>query len=444
MQNPSLGINKQLIYLTVILATCFIACSSNKNISRKVSREFKKSAIVHQYHAGFALYDMATKQMIFEKDASTYFTPASNTKLFTFYAGLKMAPDSIPSLRYVERGDSLIFWGTGDPSFLQTKLKGTKAFDFLKNSNKKLFFSPGRYTGDFYGNGWQWDDYNDYYQPEINELPLMDNVVLVSSTKPGEMHVLPQSFESCFIKDSTLNNKPFKVTRDFNANVFKLPSSPIPEKINQQIPYKVSTANTVNLLIDTLKKVVGVSDLKMPVDAKTIFNLSSDSVFKEMLLPSDNFIAEHLLLTYADRIGVELNSSKVISYIEKQYLSTLPDKIRWVDGSGLSRGNLFTPRDMIALLALIYNEVKDEKRLFSLLPAGGKSGTLRNAYPKTDSPFVFGKTGSLSNNHNQSGYVVTKRGRVLLFSFMNNNFVLPTADVRKEMVRIMTYIHEKF
>ena len=435
---------QHLLYLTFLLAIIFAACSPNKIIARKVSNEFKNSSIIRQYHTGFALYDKDKKEMIFEKDAHTYFTPASNTKLFTFYAGLKLIPDSIPSLRYVERGDSLIFWGTGDPSFLQAELKGTKALDFLKNSTKKLFYSPGRYTGNFYGNGWQWDDYNDYYQPEMNELPIMDNMILVTSAKEGEMKISPQSFASCFVKDSTMNGRPFKVQREFNANVFRLPTTAIPEKINQFIPYKVSTANTVNLLMDTLKRVIGVSDLKMPLNAKTIFNMKSDSVFKEMLLPSDNFIAEHLLLTYADRLGVELNTSKVINYIDKQYLATLPDKVRWVDGSGLSRGNLFTPRDIIALLELIYNEVNDQKRLFSLLPAGGKSGTLKNAYPKTDTPFVFGKTGSLSNNHNQSGYVVTKKGRVLLFSFMNNNFVLPTADVRKEMVRIMTFIHEKF
>ncbi len=438
------NLTKHVVYSTLFLSICFAACSPNKIIARKVSNEFKNSPIIQQYHTGFALYDKDKKEMIFEKDAERYFTPASNTKLFTFYAGLKMAPDSIPSLRYVERGDSLIFWGTGDPSFLQAQLKGTKALNFLKNSNKKLFYAPGRYTSDFYGNGWQWDDYNAYYQPEINELPIMDNMILVSSVKAGEMKVSPLSFASCFVKDSTMNGRPFRVQREFNANVFKIPTTAIPEKINQFIPYKVSTANTVNLLMDTLKKVIGISDLKMPLNAKTIFNMKSDSVFKEMLLPSDNFIAEHLLLTYADRLGVELNTSKVISHIEKQYLSTLPNKIRWVDGSGLSRGNLFTPRDMITLLELIYNEVNDQKRLFSLLPAGGKSGTLRNAYPKTDNPFVFGKTGSLSNNHNQSGYVVTKKGSVLIFSFMNNNFVLPTAEVRAEMVRIMTYIHENF
>lgn len=436
---------KEIIYLILILASCLYACTPNKLIANKVKKEFKNSDVIKQYQVGFALYDKDKKEMIFQKDADKYFTPASNTKLFTFYAGLKIIPDSIPSMRYITQGDSLIFWGTGDPSFLHTALKGTKAFDFLKSSTKKIFFAPGRYTGDFYGFGWQWDDYNDYYQPEISEFPLMDNVVLVSSgEKSGSMTILPNTFASCFVKDTVEIAKPFKVIRDFNANIFHYPATQITAKYNQQIPYKLSVATTVNLLSDTLKKYVGIVDMKMPFSAKTIYNMKSDSVFKQMLLPSDNFVAEQLLLVYADKLNEEINTKKVINKIEKQYLSALPDKPQWVDGSGLSRGNLFTPRDMVALLELIYTEVSDEKRLFAMLPAGGKTGTLKSAYPKTDNPFVFGKTGSLSNNHNQSGYVVTKKGKVYIFSFMNNNFVLPTADVRKEMVRIMTYIHDNF
>ena len=382
--------------------------------------------------------------MIYQKDADKYFTPASNTKLYTFYAGLKMVPDSIPSLRYIERGDSLIFWGTGDPSFLHTQLKGTKAYDLLKSSQKKLFYAPGRYTGDFYGNGWQWDDYNEYYQAEINELPLFDNMVLITAKTAGKMEILPQTFASCFVKDSTAVAKNFKVTRDFNINSFHFNNAVIPAKYEQQVPYRVSKATTVNLLVDTLDKYVDLIQMKMPADAKTIYNVKSDSLFKHMMLPSDNFMAEQLLLVYANQLGAELNTAKVIDHINATYLSALPDKPRWVDGSGLSRGNLFTPRDMVKLLELIYEEVKDKDRLFEMLPAGGKTGTLRNAYPKTDQPFVYGKTGSLSNNHNQSGYVVTKSGRTLIFSFMNNSFVLPTADVRKEMVRIVTYIHDNF
>ncbi len=442
MEIAALRYKKHGIYL-VLLAICCSACAPNQIIANKVKKEFKNSPIIKQYQVGFALYDMDKKQMIFQKDANKYYTPASNTKLYTFYAGLKMMPDSIPSLRYIENADSVVFWGTGDPSFLHTALKGTKAFDFLKATNKKLYFAPGRYTGNFYGNGWQWDDYNDYYQVEINELPLMDNVVLVSSATAGSMNILPQSFATCFVKD-TLNTKPFKVIRDFTSNKFTYPKTIIPAKYEQQIPYKVSALTSVNLLSDTLHKYIEITDMKMPAAAKTIYNVKSDSVFKQMLLPSDNFIAEQLLLVYANKLGVELSTSKVIDYVNKTYLSTLPDPPRWVDGSGLSRGNLFTPRDMVKLLELIYGEVNDQKKLFNMLPAGGKTGTLRNAYPKTDTPFVFGKTGTLSNNHNQSGYVVTKKGRVLIFSFMNNNFVLPAAEVRKEMVRVMTYIHENF
>lgn len=445
MQRIGFSNKQEAIYLILILVSCIYGCAPNRLIENKVKKEFKNSNIIKRYQVGFALYDKDKKEMVFQKDADKYYTPASNTKLFTFFAGLKVLPDSVPSMRYVIQGDSLIFWGTGDPSFLHTELKGTKAFDFLKNSTKKIFYAPGRYTGNFYGSGWQWDDYNDYYQPEINELPLMDNVVLLTSgLKAGLMTISPNTFASCFVKDTAENKKPFKVLRDFNANIFHYPTSQIPAKYNQQIPYKVSTATTVNLLSDSLNKYVGIIDMKMPASAKTIYNMKSDSVFKQMLLPSDNFVAEQLLLVYADQLGEEMNTTKMINKIENQYLSTLPDKPQWVDGSGLSRGNLFTPRDMVALLELIYHEVNDEKRLFSMLPAGGKTGTLKSAYPKTDSPFVFGKTGSLSNNHNQSGYVVTKKGKVFIFSFMNNNFVLPTADVRKEMVRIMTFIHDNF
>ena len=434
---------KRFLSVALISLVLLTGCATEKQISRKLKKVFSTSVMLKQYYSGFALYDMAAQKMLFEQHADQYFTPASNTKLFTFYAGLKMIPDSIPSLRYIERGDSLIFWGTGDPSFLHSKLKGTKAADFLRNTNKNLFYAPGRYTGGVYGAGWQWDDYNDYYQAEINELPLMDNLVDIRA-EDNKPVAFPALFKDCLEPDTLSAQKAFTVIRDFGTNHFKYPQFPIPENYSQQVPYKVSLPLTLSLLSDTLHKQIGVVHLKMPADAKTIYNLKTDSVLKEMMLPSDNFIAEQLLLVYAGQLGEELNTGKAIAYIEKNHLNELPDKPRWVDGSGLSRYNLFTPRDMIKLLDLIYKELNDPQRLFHMLPGGGKSGTLKNAYPKTDQPFVFGKTGTLSGVHNQSGYVLTKKGKTYIFSFMNNNFVVPTAGVRNEMVRIMTYIHEKF
>lgn len=431
------------IILGLLASIICSACSMNQKMAKQVARQFDKPAITNQYHTGFALYDLQSKRMIYEKDADRYFVPASNTKLYTFYAGLKMLGDSIPALRYVERGDSLIFWGTGDPSFLENQLKGDRVLRFLKHSPKKLFFAAGRYTGNFYGNGWSWDDFNDYYQPEINEFPIKDNMLALSGSN-GKLQVLPASLNNCVVKDTSADRKAFRVVRAYDQNLFRYPDMPVPAHYTQYVPYKTSTVLTVNLLTDTVKRSIGVVNMKMPGDAKTLYSVKTDSVLKAMMLPSDNFIAEQLLLVYSNSLGAELNGVKAIAHVRKQYLSNLPGNPSWVDGSGLSKGNLFSPRDMVSVLDSIYHTVKDQKRLFDMLPAGGKSGTLKNAYPKTDNPFVYGKTGTLSGVHNQSGYVLTKKGKVLIYSFMNNNYVLPTAEVRKEMARVVSYIHEHF
>ena len=429
-----------LLLLSMVLG----ACSTQQRIAKKVDKTFKHSTVVNKYNVGFALYDLEADRMIYGKNEDKYFTPASNTKLFTFYGGLKMLGDSVPALRYVERGDSLIFWSTGDPSLLHAELKSTKALKFLTDSHKQLFYSPGRYTGSFYGNGWSWDDYNDYYQAEISEFPVWGNLLELKSDA-GKLSIRPRLFETCFVGDSLVQQERFHVQRDYESNTFHYPSkTAIPNDYTQQVPFKINIATTLNLLSDTLHQQVKLVGMKMPADARTVYSMNKDAVLREMMLPSDNFIAEQLLLVYSNQLSETLSTPAAIKYIKEQYLKELPDQPVWVDGSGLSRGNLFTPRSIVALLKMIYRDVNDQTRLFSMMPAGGKSGTLKKAYPKTDTPFVYGKTGTLSNVHNQSGYVLTRKGKIYLYSFMNNNYVQPTAEIRKEMGRIVTMIHEQF
>jgi len=436
--------NKGAVLVALMLSVLLLgACSTEKRLSSSLKRSFKQSKVLKRNAVGFVLYDPVNGKQIFEKEGYSYFIPASNTKLFTFYAALKMLGDSVPSLRYVERNDSLIFWGTGDPSFLQSRLKSGRVLGFLKATNRKIFFAPGRYTGTFYGKGWSWDDYNDYYQAEINEFPIMDNLLSVKM-RNGVLEILPKGFKDCVIADSSSSRQPFNVQRNLTENLFIHPMGKPPEGFSQEIPYRLSIATTLALLSDTLHKPVGLVQMTMPEDAKTYYNVSTRALLKEMLQPSDNFIAEQLLLVCSNKLGDELSTEKTIKHVLKTYLSALPDSAVWVDGSGLSRMNLFTPRDMTMVLNLIYKEINDQNLLFTLLPAGGKSGTLKNAYPKTETPYVFGKTGTLSNVHNQSGYVLTKKGKVYIYSFMNNNFVAPVSTIRNEIGRIITGIHEKF
>lgn len=430
-----------LLLLSLLGGTGVWAQSIRK---RKIKKLINQSEILNGHFMGFALYDMDKQQMVYEVNADKYFTPASNAKLLTFFTCLKMLGDSIPGLQYITHGDSLVCWGTGDPSFLHSELKGNAAVKFLSTSDKQLFFSTGRYQNSFYGTGWAWDDYNEYYQPEINELPLEGNVVHFYTGNDGKLKISPEYFSGNLKCDSNYHPASFTIKRDWADNLFTYPPMPVPGGFEQDVPWKTSTMLTLRLLQDTLKKPVGEVHIPVPADIKTIYNAKADSVYKLMLQTSDNFIAEQLLLVCsAVRFG-SLNTDSVINYSLKTYLPGLPDKPRWVDGSGLSRYNLITPRDMVSLLVQL-PELKNEQILRDMLPAGGVSGTLKDVY-QTDNgqPFIWAKTGSVSNNYNQSGYLLTRKGKRLAFSFMNNNFNQPTAPVRAEMARIMTYIHENF
>lgn len=435
---------KMLIWALITLLS--IEYLAAKNIPpRKILKMFKNSEVLKQQFTGFALYDLEKRKMLVELNSDKYFTPASNTKLFTFYAGLKLLKDSVAGLHYVERGDSLIFWGTADPSFLNRELREQKVFKNLISSNKKLYWSKGLYNGDFYGMGWSYDDYNDYYQPEISELPIYGNVVFFSK-KNNALSTYPEIVNGGQITlqtEKTSSPTRFRIRRNLFNNEFHIPNSAIPSNFNQTVPFKVSEQVVSELLKQSFPNFSGITSQKKPLDAKTWYSVPSDTLFRAMLLPSDNFIAEHILLNIAATKGMEMNTSLVIEHVTKNYLSDLPDKPLWVDGSGLSRQNLFTPRTMVKLCEKIYDEVSDEERLFDLLPQGGKTGTLKNIY-KSDKPYVFAKTGSLSNNHNQSGYLLSRKGKKYIFSFMNNNFTEPTAVIRAEMEKIIKSINQNY
>lgn len=430
-------ISRILIFSSAIL---FFACDATKISMKSVSRRLKQSEVFKNNHTGFALYDISEKKMLLQHNAERYFIPASNTKLFTFYASLKTLGDSIPAFHYQISGDSLILWGTGDPSFLNPDLPKSKAFDFLKNRPEKIYFSNDNFTGSFLGDGWSWDDYNNYYATEISAFPIHGNIVRFTGKKENTLNIQPK-----FFADKTYNwskSATFSVQRDLGTNLFSYPAGKaIKPNYSQDIPFKTGIETIAALLTDTLRKEVTIINKTLEKSAKTFYSLPSDSLYFRMLQVSDNMIAEHLMLECADVLTGELNTALGIGKVKERFMADLPDAPRWVDGSGLSRFNLFTPRTMIALLGKIH-DIVPEARLFKLLPAAGKSGTIRNLVT-TDKPYIFAKSGSLSNNYCLSGFIVTKKGKTLIFSMMNNNFLKLTSEIRKEVGSILTEIYER-
>lgn len=397
------------------------------------------SPVFRQSHAGFALYDLEKQETVGEYQSDRYFVPASNTKLFTLYAGLCLLGDSIPALRYTTTGDSLIFWGTGDPNLLHPDMPSSGVFDALKNWRGHLLYYPHSYIGKRLGPGWSWGDYADSYQAELSALPLYGNVVRFSNS-----NVSPRIF-----KDSLRTagwSDEFKLSRDeFNNSFF---STGWPTKsFTEDVPYRTSPGLNARLLADTLKREVRlIHKLRPGVSYRTLKGLPIDTLYRRMMHVSDNMFAEQVMLmcaSHLDTNNLGFESKQSIDYVKKHLLMDLPDEPIWEDGSGLSRYNLFTPRSIIKLLQKIYDKVPDQQRLFGMMAVGGKAGTIKNQY-KSKEPFVFAKTGSLSNVYCLSGYLKTKKGKILLFSMMNNNYIVKTAEIRREVERILTEIHEKY
>ncbi|GAB3892471.1 serine-type D-Ala-D-Ala carboxypeptidase [Spirosoma agri] len=410
---------------------------TNCSPARRISRDLHTKSTYTDHFTGVALFDPAKQRMLIQHNADKPFTPASNTKLFSFYAGLLSLRDSLPAFRYAVRpnaaqGDSLIVWGTGNPLLLHPDLPDTTLLAFLRNRTERLFFSPAMYDGPRFGPGWAWDDYNDDYSPELAAMPIYGNVV-----RSVNGHVSPRRFaDSVRVTDDA---KPGLRRAEFR-NQFTRPANDRPAR--QDVPFRWSPELVAQLLTDTLHRPVSVVNLPVPPDARLVHGTSTDSLYKRMLRVSDNQFAEQVLFM----ASAERMAGKLMPTVELQRVADslqLPAaSAKWVDGSGLSRYNLFTPNVLIELLKKIAAKIPQE-RLFVLLPASGQSVTLRSI-ASADKPYIFAKSGSMSGVYNLSGYVLTKRGKVLYFSIMNNNFTQPVSEMRRRTAELVKEIHNRF
>jgi serine-type D-Ala-D-Ala carboxypeptidase/endopeptidase (penicillin-binding protein 4) len=413
-----------------------VGCSPKRYLTKEVihlEKELKE-------HTGFLVYDPVSKKNLIEHQSDQYFTPASNTKIFTFYTSLKLLGDSAVSVKYIQQGDSLIFWGTGDASFLYANVfDNRRLFDFLSTAPEKLFFSTSNFQTETMGPGWAWDDYPYYYSAERSPLPVYGNLIKIK--KNSENFLFNPTYFQLHFNAASEPRGDEKIIRDIDSNqLIYYPGKK--SRTSWSIPFRYSDDLVADLLSDTLKRKVELIDMPLPSESKALRSVPVDSLLRVMMHDSDNFIAEQLLLQCAAIISDTLRPEIAIAYAKKNFLSDLPDEPQWVDGSGLSRYNLFTPRSIVKLWEKIYKEIP-QQRLFPLLATGGKSGTIKNSY-KADKPYVYGKTGTLSNNHTLSGYVLTRKGRVLIFSMMNNNYIVPTSEVRKRMEKILFTIHDRY
>ncbi len=432
-QLPFSGNKKMLrVFTLVCLSIIFLGCKTlhNNKLSKEINKQLSTKA-TGDYFQGILIYDPVKKDTVFSHNSHKYFTPASNTKIVTLFASLKTLPDRIPALKYVVRNDTLYMEGTGDPTLLHPYFADSSAIKLAQEySNVSLHLN--NFKENRYGPGWAWEDYDQYYSPERSGLPIYGNVVTIFNKE--DLKVTPGHFLNQVIPIS------YGVNRELYSNTFYFDKQ---RKDTLESPYMIDSTLTKNLLEEVLLKKVDIVQ-KMPNKEKQIlYGVPSDSVYKRMMQLSDNFLAEQLLILSSSTLSDTLNSAKTRRYILENYLQELKQPPRWVDGSGLSRYNLFTPETLVYVLNKMYQEIPRD-RLFNFFPVGGLSGTLKDRFNGNDRPYIYAKSGSLGNNYCLSGFLITRSGKTLIFSFMNNHFTNSTAEVKQQMQSIFEIIRDNY
>lgn len=424
----------RLFWLTLSTLLLLNSCASTTRIAkpRQIEKYISQSFYDNQF-TGFKLFDPQTNEIIKSVNSNKYFIPASNTKIITLFTALKTLNDSVVGLKYLSKNATLYIKGTGDPSLLHPYFNDSTVVHFLKEVNIPIVLQTGHYDDQLYGPGWAWEDFDAYFSPEKSSLPIYGNVLNVYMEN-DTLNITPESFK----KSISFQRKQFRRRQHENKFSFIAPN-----KDTLLIPFITSDSLTAKLLSNATKKQITLQDSITNGLYKKLFTVKTDSLLARMMIESDNFVAEQLLLLSSDALTDTLNSNNAIKHILDTNPHLFKNKPRWVDGSGLSRYNLMSPDQLVAVLNELYSMV-DHERLFALFPKAGINGTLKT-YDKTEGdPFIIAKSGSFGNTYNLSGYLKTRSGKVLIFSFMNNHFQQPSSLIKIRIYKLLKAIRDEY
>lgn len=462
------AMKKSTAYILVSLLL-FAACSPQKVINKQVRQSILQDPSLSKAHVGISLFDVSDNKYLYNYQGSQYFVPASNTKIATCFAAMKYLGDSLTGIRYLENDTAIFLLPAADPTFLHPEFKKQPVVDFLQKTTKNLYITDRDWKDRALGSGWGWSDYNEEYMAERSPLPVFGNIIRwVQEAPEGVQNEDPFFAPSPLVYsipevdwkvrfNSDTASKSFYVQREQAENIFHITQG-TEKKKEQEVPFVThGLQSALELLPDTIgKTVTRLEKLPLPVarllapnseltapnsQLATIHSQPTDSMLKPMMYRSDNFYAEQtLLMASYQKLGV-MSDRQIIDTLLKTDFADLPQAPRWVDGSGLSRYNLFTPQDFVTIL----NKMRERfgmDRVKRIFPTGG-AGTLGNFYKK-DSGYIFAKTGTLSGVVALSGYLYTKKNKLILFSVLVNNHNGNAVAIRRTVESFITSIRERY
>jgi serine-type D-Ala-D-Ala carboxypeptidase/endopeptidase (penicillin-binding protein 4) len=427
---------------------------------------------------GLLVVDAHSGQVLYEQNADKYFVPASNMKLFTTALALaKLGPDFrfLTTVEALEQPGSkgilqgpLFLVGRGDPNLSNRKFPYDLKEEFdgppekviaeladaivakgVKDITGDIVGDDSYFPRERYPEGWEIDDMVWQYGAAISAIVVDDNTVTLTLT-PG---VDPGDPVAADLEPATpefaVNNQVVTSTADVKSDLTlkrqpggnlvevtgTLPAKSNPKKLVLAIqePALHAAAMLKRLLEERGVKVDGAARAlhlppgPSPSESRVVLaehvSIPLGESVKLVNKISQNLHAEMLLRAAARQNGLWSKPEDLYKFPKDFYAAAgiLPDDVIQMDGSGLSRHDLVTPRAVVALL--LYAEKQPWfAPYYDSLPVAGVDGTLEDDLKNTVAAGrIHAKTGSVEHVRTRSGYVELPSGRRLIFSFLSNN-----------------------
>lgn len=427
---------------------------------------------------GVAVLDADDYSLLAGTNEEMTMIPASTLKLITTATALQRlgADHRFETAIYTSgklngktlEGD-LIILGGGDPAL------GSDRFEHYKNWEEKVIDAlkkkginsiEGNIIADnsyFQGTptppGWTWEDMGNYYGSGVFGLNVMDNtyhIIFESGPSPGDKTTIKgtdpdipgisftndvtsgaRNGDNAYVYGAPFSNEVYvtgTITRGQSAFKRTKGCIPNPPLFIAQLLKKELESSSV-----AVKGKATYSVTPVPLtDADKIYTITSpalEEIVAETNAESVNLYAETLLLQalYEKGSFSSLDAAKKLtSYWESRGIDT--DGLALYDGSGLTRKNGITPKQMALIAA---KSLKVDSTFYQNLPCAGKEGTVKYMCQNTAAEgAVWMKSGTLDRVRNYAGYAKTKSGQWVTFAIFSNDYS-GSSSALKEQVEVI-------
>lgn len=458
-----------------IAKTHSFTTSEKKAVSNKIARLIRRSD--PSINVGIDIREANTGRIVFQRNASRYYKPASNLKVLTAVAGIDFLG---PNYRYQTSlltdghiknhtlNGNLYIKFSGDPTLTTSNLKNL--FVALKkkgvtNISGNLYVDNTVFDSNNIGPGWMWDELRFCYAAPVNGVIINHNCMpfqIYPDKKLGrKAHVsMPSDYQYIQVNNDVTtvhHSKQASCPLEMNVtenNQLSLSGCLAPGKYKTSLE---AAAKNINVYVAALlKRIIQSSNISLKghiatnhtsKQLKTLVTHNSNtlaSFVKTMLKKSDNVIANALYKTigasYYHNAASWSESQKAELALLHKYTGMPADEVTAVDGAGLSRYSQITPNALAKVLTGAYKG-KYFSTLYNDLPISGMDGTLKYRMgSKSMLGKVHAKTGSMTGVKTLAGYVKTRHHDTLAFVILVNGFSGSSYKYRRLQDNIVTYL----